>query len=74
MTSQMNEREKRLTKISTERAVSNWPTMLSITEHSFELLKQQFWDSVSLRYGWEITNLPIIFPCGSKFDIQHNMR
>ena len=47
--------------------------MLLITEHGFELSKQQFWDSVSLQYGWKITNLPIFCPCGSKFNIQHSM-
>ena len=50
----MDEKEKRLVKISTEKDLSNWLTMLSITEHSFELSKQQFWDSVRLRYGWEM--------------------
>ena len=65
----MDEKEKRLVKISTEKDLSNWLTMLSITEHSFELSKQQFWDSVRLRYGWEIANLP----CESKFDIQHSI-
>ena len=69
----MNEKEKRLVKISTEKGVSNWLTMLPITEHGFELSKQQFWDSVSLQYGWKITNLPIFCPCGSKFNIQHSM-
>ena len=47
--------------------------MLPITEHGFELSKQQFWDSVRLHYGWEIANLPTFSPCGSKFDIQHGM-
>ena len=65
----MDEKEKRLVKISTEKGLSNWLTMLLITEHSFELSKQQFWDSVRLRYGWETANLP----CGSKFDIQHSI-
>ena len=69
----MNEKEKRLVKISTEKGASNRLTMLPITEHGFELSKQQLWDSVSLRYGWEITNLPTFCPCGSKFDIQHSM-
>ena len=47
--------------------------MLPITEHGFELSKQQFLDPVRLRYGWEIANLPTFCPCESKFDIQHNM-
>ena len=41
---QMNEKEKRLVKISTEKGVSNWLTMLPITEHGFQLSKQLFWD------------------------------
>ena len=70
---QMDEKEKQLVKISTEKGLSNWLTMLPITKHGFELSKQQFWDSVRLRYGSEIANLPIFCPCGSKFDIQHSI-
>ena len=47
----MNEKEKQLVKISTGKGVSNWFAMLPITEHGFELSKEQFWDSVRLRYG-----------------------
>ena len=36
---QMNGKEKRLVKISTEKGVSNWLTMLSINEHGFDLSK-----------------------------------
>ena len=28
---------------------------------------------MSLRYEWEIPDLPTLCPCGSKFDIKHNM-
>ena len=65
--------EKRLVKITTEKGVSNWLTMLPITEHGLELSKQQFWDSIRLFYRWEIRNLPTFCPCGSKFDIQDSM-
>ena len=65
---QMNGKEKRLVKISTEKGVSNWLTMLSITEHGFDLSKQQFWNLVRLRYGWEIADFPTFCPCGSKFE------
>ena len=47
--------------------------MFPIAEYGFELSKQQFWDSTSLRYGWQISKLPTTCPCGSKFDIQHSM-
>ena len=53
----MNEKEKLLVKISSEKVLSNWLTMLPITEYGIELSKQQFWDSVRLRYGRKIVNL-----------------
>ena len=68
----MSEKSKRLLQLSTEKGVSNWLTMLPIAEYGFELSKQQFWDSISLRYGWEISKLPTC-PCESKCDIQHCM-
>ena len=69
----MSEKSKRLLQLSTENGVSNWLTMLHIAEYGFELSKQQFWDSISLRYGWEISKLPATCPCGSRFDILHSM-
>ena len=69
----MSEKSKRLLQLSTEKGVSNWITMLPIVEYGFELLKQQFWDSICLRYAWEISKLPTTCSCGSKFDIQHSM-
>ena len=69
----MPEKSKRLLQLSTERSVSNWLTMLPIAEYGFELLKQNFWDSVSLRYGWEISKLTTMCPCGSKFHIKYSM-
>ena len=47
--------------------------MFPNAEHGFELSKQQFWDTISLRYGWEISKLLTTCLCGGKFDIQHSM-
>ena len=47
--------------------------MLPIVENGFELTKQQFWDSIRLRYGWSIANLPTTCACGSAYTIQHSM-
>ena len=55
--------------MSTQTGVSNCLTVLPITEFGFEFSKQQFWDLIKLRYGWEICNLPISCSCISKFDI-----
>ena len=59
--------------MSIQTGVSNWLTVLAITEFGFEFSKQQFWDLIRLRYGWEISNLPTSCSCISKFDIQHSM-
>ena len=69
----MNDKEKRRVDIPTLTGVSNWLTVLPITEFGLKLSKQQFWDSSRLRYGWEISNLPTSCPCSSKFDIQHSI-
>ena len=59
--------------ISTLTGVSNWFTVLPITEVGFELSKQQFLDSVRLRFGREISNLPTSCSYVSKFDIQYSI-
>ena len=55
----MNDKEKRLVDISTLTGVSNWLTVIPITEFGFRLSKHQFWDSIRL------SNLPTSCLCGS---------
>ena len=69
----MSEKSKRLLQLNTEKGVSNWLTMLPIAEYCFKLSKQNFWNSIGLRYGPEIWKLPTMCSCGGKFDIQHSM-
>ena len=49
----MNDKEKRRADIPVLTEVSNWLTVLPITEFGFELSKQSFWDLIRLQYGWE---------------------
>ena len=49
----MNDKEKRLVDTSTLTGVSNWLTVLPITEYGFELSKKQLSDLIGLQYGWE---------------------
>ena len=62
----MDDKEERLVDLSTQTEVSKWLVVLLIIEFGFALPKQQFWDSVRLRYGCEIASLPTTFPCGNK--------
>ena len=63
----------RLLDINTEKGVSNWLNTLPMVEYGFDLTKQQFWDAIRLRYGWNIPGLPTTCCCGEKFDLQHCM-
>ena len=42
-------------------------------EFNYVLNKQQFWDSIRLRYGWVIPGLPASCLCGESFNVQHAM-
>ena len=44
----MNDNGKRPVDMSTVTGVSDWLTVFPITEFGFELIKQQFWDSIRL--------------------------
>ena len=54
----LNENQLRLNSINREKGVSSWLTSYPISEHRFDLTKQQFWDSLRLRYGWVLPNMP----------------
>ena len=69
----MNGKEKYLVDMSTVTVVSNWFTVLPVTEFGFELSKQQFSDLMGLRYSWENIQSTNNCPCGRKFDIQISM-
>ena len=50
---EMNDKEKHFMDMSALTGVSNWLTVLPFIEFGFELSKQQSWDSIRLRHGWE---------------------
>ena len=49
---------QRAVQLACEKGSSSWLNALSLVEHGFDLSKSAFRDAVSLRYGWEIKNLP----------------
>ena len=52
---------------------SNWLTALPIQEQGFHLNKQELWDALCLRYGWQLSNVPDHCVCGSPFSADHAM-
>ena len=69
----LTENENRLNDITQEKCASNWLAAYPISDQGYDLNKQQFWDSIRLRYGWRLGNIPSTCSCGSKMDTQHAM-
>ena len=71
--SKMSLKQKRLNNVTQEQGASNWLTTHPLTEYGFDLNKQQFCDSIRIRCGWDIKNMPTTCSCGAKLDYQYCM-
>ena len=69
----LNVKQKQLNEMAREKGVSNWLNAYPLKEYGFDLKKHQFWDGISIRYGWPLSNLPMTCACGSKYDFQHSI-
>ena len=56
-----------------EKGSSSWLTALPIQDQRFNPSKGEFRDAISLRYGWQIKNLPDYCICGKSFSTDHAM-
>ena len=61
----------RVLKLAQESGAGAWLTALPIQKLGYTLNKQEFRDSICLRYGWNIPNTPSYCQCGTKNDIDH---
>ena len=59
---------QRAVQLACEKGSSSWLNALPLVEHGFDLSKSAFRNAVSLRYGWEIKNLPSTCACGAHFN------
>ena len=64
---------KRAMELNKERGSGSWLTVLPLEEHGFCLNKQEFRDSLCLRYGWSVPNMPHFCGCGQKNNIDHTL-
>ena len=65
--------EQRFHQERTRRGSSIWVTSLPLKEHRFNLNKQEFWDSMSLRYCLELEGRPPNCPCGKPNTTEHSL-
>ena len=67
------EEMQRAVKLSQEKGSSSWLSIIPLKEMGFTLNKKEFHDAVSLRYDWEIKDIPSKCVCGERFDVNHAM-
>ena len=60
-------------ELAKEKGVSSWLSVLPLEEHGFYLHKGEFRDALCLRYGWQLSNIPRTYKCGTNFTVDHAM-
>ena len=61
---------QRAMELANEKGLSIW---LTAEDQGFNLNKREFHDALSLRYGWQIKNIPRHCICGTSFFTDHAM-
>ena len=69
--SQVSNDQKRYLDMSREKGSGAWLTALPIQSLGYVLNKRDFRDSLCLRYGWKIPNVPQFCACSKKNTIDH---
>uniref|UniRef100_A0A1X7TIY1 Uncharacterized protein n=2 Tax=Amphimedon queenslandica TaxID=400682 RepID=A0A1X7TIY1_AMPQE len=63
--------KQRLLDVACERGASVWLSALPLSDHGFDLNKGSFRDSICIRYGWQLQDLPSSCVCDSSFTVDH---
>ena len=71
ITEEVSDKMKRTLDLAQEKGSGAWLTALPIQALGYTLNKQEFRDSVCLRYGWDIPNTPSFCQCGKENNIDH---
>ena len=53
-----DEKTKRMMETRNQKGVSNWLTNIPIKKHEYELMKQEFWNAIKIRYNWPLDRNP----------------
>ncbi len=60
-------------KAATEKGASSWLAALPLKNLGYALNKREFLDSIRLRYGWYIPDMPRYCACGKKNSVDHSL-
>ena len=67
----LHETNRRSVELAKEKGASSWLTCLPLEKLGYVLNKMEFRDSIALRYGWPIKNIPKFCASGVENDIDH---
>jgi len=70
----LNDIDTKLLELRNEKVIASASTLMKaiyatnsdMVRSCFDLNKQQFWDGIRMRYGWELPNLPATCGCGAR--------
>ena len=68
MRNKMSSEERKQSDLNLETRRTSWLTTLPIKEEVYVLSKQNFWDLLSIRYGWRLKTIPSQCACGNTFN------
>ena len=69
----VDENMKRNLDLAREKGAGSWLTALPIQSLGYVLNRQEFRDSLCLRYGWRIPQTPQFCSCGERNDVNHSL-
>ena len=71
----MSPEQKRANDIAQLKGASAWLNSLPLKDEGYSLNKREFFDALTLRYRWQLKNLPFKCSCNKKvaFDADHAM-
>ena len=64
---------RRSIELAAEKGAGAWLSALPLQAYGYTLNKQEFRDSVCLRYGWRIPNTPAYCGCSKKNSVDHTL-
>ena len=62
---------RRILELAQEKGAGLWLTANPVKSFGFSLNKQEFQDSIYLRYGWRVLNTPSYCQCSEKNSVDH---
>ena len=71
LTAEMDVKGVRLVTAASEKGASSWLSALPLKSRGYVLNKQEFRDALCLRYGWQISGMPIHCGCGDRNSLDH---